>query len=405
MNVLIAIDSFKGSMTSLEAAGAIEEGIIRACLGVNTAADIDANIDANKDTDIDASIIANVAISPVADGGEGTLRALTEGMYGELRTSVVSDPLCGKVTAEWGIIETETAEKIAIIEMASAAGLSLLKPTELNPLNTTTYGVGELIRAAIDEGCRKFIVGIGGSATNDGGVGMLMALGYEFLDEDGNRIELGAKGLKNLAAISSDRVIPELKECTFRIACDVVNPLCGENGCSAVFGPQKGATPEMISDMDGWLSRFAEISKGDADYPGCGAAGGMGYAFLTFTNATLERGIDIVLEETGLSGKIAKADIVVTGEGKIDSQTVMGKAPIGVAKLAKKFGKTVIAFCGSVSEDGYICNEHGIDAIFPIVRGPVNLEEALDKNNAVRNLTDTAEQVFRIICEKNCPHG
>ena len=266
----------------------------------------------------------------------------------------------------------------------------------------TTYGVGEVIKDAISKGCRHFIVGIGGSATNDGGIGMLQALGYEFLDIHDKPIMLGAKGLASLHSIKTDNVMPELKDCIFNIACDVTNPLCGENGCSAVYGPQKGATPEMIQDMDYWLDRYGALakkvsSKADKDYAGAGAAGGLGFAFLSFTNATLKSGIQIILDEINIEADIKNADIVVTGEGRLDSQTVQGKAPIGVAKLAKKYGKKVIAFSGCVTDDAEVCNEHGIDAFFPITRGVTTLEEALDTDQAQKNLSATAYQVFRLL--------
>lgn len=369
MKTVIAIDSFKGSLSSVEAAKAIEKGIKRAC-------------------------DCEVVISPIADGGEGTVDALAKGMAGVLKTTEVTGPLGEKVTAEWGLI-SDGNSKTAIIEMASAAGIALLDREKLNPLNTTTYGVGELINKAIDEGCRRFIVGIGGSATNDGGMGMLKALGFEFLDESDNPIPDGVKGLEKLCSVSDKKVNPKLAQCSFRVACDVTNPLCGENGCSAIFGPQKGATPKMIKDMDAWLQNYARITGGDATYPGTGAAGGMGYAFLNFTNAGLEPGIDIVLSETKLEEKIKDADIVITGEGRMDAQTVMGKAPAGVAKLAKKYGKRVLAFCGCASEDARVCNENGIDAFFPILTNVVTLDEALDKEVASANLELTAEQVFR----------
>lgn len=231
---------------------------------------------------------------------------------------------------------------------------------------------------------------------------MLTALGYAFLDKNGNQIVLGAKGLRDLNKIKTDNVLPELKYCEFNIACDVTNPLCGESGCSAVYGPQKGATAEMIQDMDCWLRAYAEIakdvsSKADKDYAGAGAAGGLGFAFLSFTNATLKSGIQIILDEINIEADIKNADIVVTGEGRLDSQTVQGKAPIGVAKLAKKYGKKVIAFSGCVTDDAEVCNEHGIDAYFPVLRGVTTLEEALDTNNAYKNLTATAYQVFRLL--------
>ncbi len=342
---------------------------------------------------------AEVLVKPLADGGEGTVEALAETSHAEMVEIQVNGPLVKPVIAKYCIFkDTNTA----VIEMAAASGITLISLEERNPLETTTYGVGELIKDAIKKGCRRFIIGIGGSATNDGGAGMLTALGYEFLDKNNTPIAMGAKGLKNLHRIKNDNVLPELKECHFNIACDVTNPLCGENGCSAVYGPQKGATPEMIQDMDCWLRAYAEIakdvsSKADKDYAGAGAAGGLGFAFLSFTNATLKSGIQIILDEINIEADIKKADIVVTGEGRLDSQTVQGKAPIGVAKLAKKYGKKVIAFSGCVTDDAEACNEHGIDAFFPILRGVTTLDEALDANNAYKNLSAAAYQVFRLL--------
>lgn len=375
MNVFIAIDSFKGSLSSLQAGNAVKEAVLR----------LDGN--------------AEVVVRALADGGEGTVDALASDLDSEMIGLEVRGPLLKPTIAKYCILkDTHTA----VIEMASAAGITLISSEEKNPLETTTYGVGELILDAINRGCRRFIIGIGGSATNDGGTGMLTALGYEFLDCENNPIALGAKGLKDLCKIKTDNVIPDLKECSFHIACDVTNPLCGKNGCSAVFGLQKGATPQMIADMDAWLENFAEIAKtvsdkADKDCAGAGAAGGLGFAFLSFTNAVLKSGIHIVLEETNMEKAIKNADIVVTGEGRLDSQTVMGKAPIGVAKLAKKHHKKVIAFSGCVTDDAEVCNQHGIDAFFPILRGVTTLEEALDTDNAYKNLTATAYQVFRLL--------
>ncbi len=375
MKIVIAIDSFKGSLSSLQAGNAVKDAIYR----------LDNN--------------AKVVIKPLADGGEGTVLALAESTDSQIVELEVKGPLLKPVTAKYCILK---ATNTAVIEMASASGITLISEQEKNPLETTTYGVGELIKDAIKKGCRRFIVGIGGSATNDGGTGMLTALGYQFLDKNGNPILLGAKGLKNLNKIKTDNVLPELKECTFNIACDVTNPLCGENGCSAVFGAQKGATQEMIKDMDKWLDNYSKIAKtisakANKDHAGAGAAGGLGFAFLSFTNAILKSGVDIILQEINLEADIKDADIVVTGEGRLDSQTVMGKAPIGVAALAKRYGKKVIAFSGCVTEDTEICNQYGIDAFFPILRNITTLPEALDTNNAYKNLTATAYQVFRLI--------
>lgn len=293
--------------------------------------------------------------------------------------------------AEWGVLENNTA----VIEMASAAGIILLGGKPFDPLITSTYGVGQLIKEAVGCGIRNFIIGIGGSATNDGGAGMLEALGFEFLDADGNPIPRGAAGLSKLRTISDAHADPLLKDCTFRIVCDVQNPLCGPNGCSRVFGPQKGATEAQIVQMDAWLRNYAVISGGDPDAPGAGAAGGLGYAFMTFLNSSLERGIDVVIEATGLESHIAEADLVITGEGRIDSQTVMGKAPSGVAALAKRYNKKVIAFCGIATEDSNVCCDQGIDVICPIKSDSITIEEAMKKDVASENLVAAAEQIIR----------
>lgn len=376
MKVVIAIDSLKGSLSSLEAGKAIAEGILKA----------------DSHTEIE--------ISPLADGGEGTVEALTTGMGGNIESICVTGPLKENVLCQYGIVKDT-----AIIEMASAAGITLLEKKQRNPLYTTTYGVGEMIKDAIKKGCRRFIIGIGGSATNDGGIGMLQALGYGFLNKEKKQVSYGAIGLSELEEITTENVVPELKECRFYIACDVTNPLCGEKGSSAVFGPQKGADKQMIADMDKWMERYAKLAKkavpnADSTYPGTGAAGGLGFAFLTFTNAVLQSGIDMVLQETNLEEKIKTAHVVVTGEGRLDEQTAMGKAPIGVARLAKKHGKIVIGFAGSVTKDAVLCNENGMDAYFPILRSVVTLEEAMEKERAKQNMTDTAEQVFRLLFAK-----
>ncbi len=379
MKVVVAIDSFKGSLSSMEAGQAIAEGVKRIYQS------------------------AEVVVRPLADGGEGTVEALVEGMGGIFVTKEVTGPLGEKVEAVYGVIESkEDSSKTAIIEMSATAGITLVPEESRNPMNTTTYGVGELILDAIERGCRHFIVGIGGSATNDGGVGMLQALGYDFLTREGAAISYGGNGLRELVSIEDTNVHPKLKECTFKVACDVTNPLCGENGSSAIFGPQKGATPEMVQELDQLLLHYTELSKeinanADRFYPGTGAAGGMGFAFLTYTNATLESGIQIVLTETKLEEFIKNADFVVTGEGRLDGQTALGKAPIGVADLAKKHQKKVLAFAGAVTPDAKECNQHGIDAFFPILREIVTLKEAMDKENAHRNMVDTVEQVFRVV--------
>lgn len=374
LKVVAAIDSFKGSMSSLEAGQAAREGILRAVPD------------------------ACVQVCPLADGGEGTMEALVEALGGERRRVEVAGPLGTPVTCTYGIIPEA---KTAVMEMSQAAGITLVPEEKRNPMDTTTFGVGEMIRDAIEKGCRKFIMGIGGSATNDGGAGMLMALGYDLLDQEGRPIPYGAAGLEKLVKIGTDHVLPQLSQCTFTIACDVDNPLCGSRGCSAVFGPQKGADEAMIRQMDQWLERFAHLAKtvfpgADPDLPGSGAAGGLGFAFRTFLNGSLESGIQIVIRETGLEAYIQDADVVITGEGRLDEQTAMGKAPAGVASLGKKYKKTVIAVAGSVAPSARVCNEKGIDAYFPILRGICTLQEAMAPENAKRNMADTTEQIFRL---------
>ena len=379
MKVVVAIDSLKGSLSSLEAGQAIKEGV---------------------------QVVypeADVVVRPLADGGEGTVEALAIGMGGELVHVSVTGPLGDAVTAEYGILKADgTRPKTAIIEMSAAAGITLVPDEKRNPMHTTTFGVGELIKDAIDNGCRHFIVGIGGSATNDGGIGMLQALGYDFLDKDGAPVGYGGTGLQSIARIQAENVLPELKDCTFRVACDVTNPLCGPMGSSAIYGPQKGATPEMVKELDEALLHYAELSKETFDhadrlYPGTGAAGGMGFAFLTYTNAVLESGIKIVLEETGLEEVMKDADFVITGEGRLDSQTALGKAPIGVAHLAKKHDKKVLAFAGCLTPDAGVCNENGIDAFFPILRRVITVQEAMETETARENMIRSVEQVFRLI--------
>lgn len=375
MKIVVSIDSFKGSLSSLEAGNAIKEGISKVMQD------------------------AEVCVKPLADGGEGTVDALTHGMDGVIHDVQVTGPLGNPVRCSYGVIaKTHTA----IIEMSGAAGITLVEKQKRNPLMTTTFGVGEVIKDAILKGCRHFIIGIGGSATNDGGIGMLQALGFGILDQEGNQVPFGAKGLEAIAQINSQDAIPELKECTFRVACDVDNPLYGSLGCSVVFGPQKGTDEEMVRKMDQWMVHYATmtqqfVTKADPNQKGAGAAGGLGFAFQTFLNASLEPGINIVLEETELEKEIKKADFVITGEGRLDDQTVMGKAPIGVAKLAKKYQKPVIAFAGCLAEKAYVCNEAGIDAFFPILREIVSESKAMEKETASKNLTATVEQVFRLM--------
>ncbi len=374
MKIVIAIDSFKGSLSSSDAANAVSLGIRRSVGD------------------------ADIAAYQLADGGEGTVDAIVSSTGGTICNVQVEDPLGRTIDASYGIINGNTA----VIEMASAAGITLLRDDEKNPLYTSTYGVGQMIIDAITCGCRNFIIGIGGSATNDGGVGMLMALGFTFCDKDGKSIRKGAIGLRDLYSISCENTMPELCECNFCVACDVKNVLCGTNGCSYVFGPQKGATEVMIKDMDMWLMNYAKLSSqviesSDMNFPGSGAAGGMGFALRTFLGAELKPGIGIVLDAIGIEKDMRDADFVITGEGRLDGQSCMGKAPVGVALLAKKYSVPVIAFSGSVTEDASVLNEYGIDAYFPILRAPCSIEEAMEKNSAFSNLASAAEQTFKLI--------
>ena len=363
MKILIAIDSFKGSLSSKEAGEAIKSGILRVVPD------------------------ADVVISPLADGGEGTVETLVEALGGSLETVRVKGPLFQEVEAHYGILteleksqaETESNThwetltkiyskthsdtypktkfspkdgKLAVMEMSQASGITLVSPEERNPLKTSSYGVGEMILDAYHKGCRRFLIGIGGSATNDGGIGMLSALGFRFTKEDGEEILPIGEGLKDLAGIENTSVPEGLLQCSFQIACDVENPLYGENGASLIYGFQKGGNKEMLSQMDLWMKHYSELVKdhnpaANSEAPGSGAAGGLGFAFRSFLQGELKSGVSLILEETGFSEKMQGADLVITGEGRLDEQSAMGKAPIGVAKLAKEQGIPVIAFAGA----------------------------------------------------------
>ena len=378
MKVVIAIDSFKGSLSSVEAGNAAARGVKRVFP--------------------DAECI----VSPLADGGEGTVDALVAGMGGEFREVEVTGPDGRPTEARYGLLPGGTA----VMEMAQAAGITLVSGAARNPLRTTTYGVGEMIRDAAANGAKRIVMGIGGSATNDGGAGMLQALGWRLLDASGKDIQRGGAGLADISRIESPDAdaYADVSGLSFRIACDVTNPLCGPNGASAVFGPQKGATPEMVAALDAALARFAAVATaslgatGDAaSAPGAGAAGGLGYAFKTFLGAELTQGVDLVLQETRLDDAMRDVDVVVTGEGRLDGQTAMGKAPIGVARLAKRHYAQVLAFAGCLGDGVEALNEAGIDAYFPILRRVVTLEEALDRTAAAANLADAVEQAFRLL--------
>lgn len=375
MKVVIAIDSLKGSLSSMEAGMAIKDGILA------------------------AKPDAEVIVKPLADGGEGTTDALIEGMNGERIDLTVTGPMHTPVDAYYGYLkDTNTA----VMEMASAAGITLVPDSEKNPLLATSYGVGEMINDAIQRGCRNFIIGIGGSVTNDGGIGMLKALGVRFLDENGEDAGEGGQALAKVARIDVSGMNPLLKECHIQVACDVNNPLCGENGSTYVYGPQKGVTEDMKKTLDEAMAHFARVTSEtlETDYmntPGAGAAGGLGYAFLAYTSAALTPGIELILDAVGLEEELSGADVVVTGEGRLDFQTAMGKAPVGVARLAKKYNAKVIAFAGSVTKEATACNKEGIDAFFPILRSVCTLAEAMDPVAARNNMTATVEQVFRLL--------
>ncbi|MBT2733222.1 glycerate kinase [Bacillus sp. ISL-7] len=354
MKIVIAPDSFKESLSALEAAESIEKGFKR--------------------------VIPNAEYVkvPMADGGEGTVQSLVDATRGEIISKTVTGPLGDPVDAFFGILGNKTT---AVIEMAAASGLHLVPAEKRNPLVTTTKGTGELIAAALDHGVNHIIIGIGGSATNDGGAGMAKALGARLLDKNGMEIGEGGGALYHLASINLSEFDPRLAPIKIEVACDVDNPLTGEKGASAIFGPQKGATLEMIAELDKNLGHFAAVVERDLgkkinDVPGAGAAGGLGGGLLAFLPSELKRGVEIVIEATGLSHIVKDADLVITGEGKIDGQTIFGKTPIGVAKTAKKYGVPVVGIAGNVSKDSYVVHEYGIDAIFSIVPGVILLEDA-----------------------------
>lgn len=426
--ILVAVDSFKGSMTSLEAGNAIKKGI-KSIL---------------PDTE--------VRVRPVADGGEGTTDALIYGRDGVSRERCyVTGPLGDRITAEYTIYNAADG-RTAVMEMAAAAGLPLVPENRRDPMHTTTYGVGEMINDAVSKGCERFIIGIGGSATNDGGIGMLQALGFSCLDVNGHEVPYGAEGLGVLerivipgkmlvrknsselavadpvdtpivgtAAISGAGAVDEscvddddfayrLSRCTFSIACDVTNSLVGELGCSRVFAPQKGADAETVEIMDGYMKNYADVversaeGKSDRNTPGAGAAGGLGYAFLMFLGGKLMPGIDIVLSEIGLEADVEWADTVITGEGRIDAQTMMGKTPLGVAKLAKKHGKYVIAIGGCLGDGAENCVKEGLFNECYAVNNVLGIDDsdseqvrtAMKPENAAANLTTCAAKITEL---------
>ncbi|MDU7148950.1 MAG: glycerate kinase [Clostridium sp.] len=374
MKFILAPDSFKESMTSKDACNAMERGIKKV---------------------IKDAICIKV---PMADGGEGTVEALVEATEGRFVSAVVTDPLGHrKIKATYGILGN--GEK-AIIEMASASGIHLVEGKNRNPLITTTYGTGELILDAINRGIKHIIIGIGGSATNDGGAGMIQALGAHLLDKEGKELNFGGSELIKLNTIDLTNFDKRLNDVIFEVACDVNNPLIGENGASRIFGPQKGATEDMIIQLDEALANYAEVIKRElgidvANVEGAGAAGGVGAALLAFFNGRLKSGIELIIKHTDLENKIKEADFVFTGEGSIDRQTIFGKTPMGVASVAKKSGVKTIAFAGKIDEGSENLYDVGINSIFGIIRGVCSLEEAL-KNGEI-NLEKTVENVVRTL--------
>ena len=353
MKIVVAPDSFKGSLTAVEVSDAIEQGI--------------------REIFPESEIIK----IPMADGGDGTVQCLVNATGGKILREKVTGPLGDEVLASYGILGDK---KTAVIEMAEASGLTLVPENKRNPLITTTYGTGQLIKAALDQGCKKMIIGIGGSATNDAGAGMVQALGAKLLDKDGEEIGFGGGELKEVFRIDTIYLDNRLSETKVLIASDVNNPLCGPKGAARVYGPQKGATPEMIKKLDESLAYFAEIIKRDLnkdikDIPGAGAAGGLGASFMAFLNAELRPGIEIIIEIVKLEQAIKNADLVVTGEGKIDSQTIYGKAPIGVAKIAKKYNVPVIAVAAIIGDDADIVHQYGINTLIKISEPPMSLAE------------------------------
>ena len=357
MKIVVAPDSFKGSLTAIEVSDAIEQGI--------------------REVFPEAEIVK----IPMADGGDGTVQCLVNATGGKILREKVTAPLGDEVLASYGILGDK---KTAVIEMAEASGLTLVPEGRRNPLMTTTYGTGQLIKAALDQGCRKMIIGIGGSATNDGGAGMLQALGVKLLNQEGKEVGFGGGELKKIVKIDIGCMNSRLSDIKVLVASDVNNPLCGPQGASRIYGPQKGATPEMIKKLDESLSYFAELIKRDLnkdvkDIPGAGAAGGLGASLMAFLDAELRPGIEIMIEIVKLEQAIQDADLVITGEGKIDSQTIYGKAPIGVAKIAKKYNIPVIAVAAIIGDDADIVHQYGINTLIKISEPPMSLAEPKSK--------------------------
>ena len=373
MKVVIAPQSFKGSISALDAARAMEEGVLRAVPHAET------------------------VLVPVADGGDGTLETLVEATGGVIRSATVTGPIGKAVTAEWGALGDG---QTAVIEMARTSGLALLSFTERDPLRATTYGLGEAIREAFDAGFRSFIVGIGGSATNDGGAGMAQALGVRLLDETGKDLPPGGAALADLRSIDMSGLDERAIGARFSVACDVSNPLTGPEGASAVYGPQKGATPDMVEQLDAALSNLARVVERDIGasidtVPGSGAAGGLGGGMMAFLGGSLRAGVDIVLDHVGLDEKLEGADLVITGEGQLDFQTIYNKAPIGVARRAKQRNIPVIAICGSLGRGFEDVHAEGIDAVASILSAPMTLDEASARSGEL--IADAVAEAMRFM--------
>lgn len=375
MKAVIAFNSFKGSLTSLEAGKAAEEGLLAVFPD------------------------ANVKVFSLADGGEGTLETAQAIFGGHIQRAEVKGPLGDKIVTKYMVSGSHTK---CVIEIAKICGITMIDRSQRDIMKATSYGIGEVIKNAIQRGVRRFIVGLGGSATNDGGVGMLMALGYDFLKKTGEPIELGAAGLENLSKISSEHVIPELKDCSFILASDVINPLTGKSGAAYVFGHQKGADEEQIKKIDRWMKKYATLTKAlisdaDPNARGAGAAGGLGFAFEAYLKARYASGADLMIKAAHIEDEIKDADFVITGEGKLDEQTFDGKGPYKIALLAKKYHKKVIAFAGKVALDDKTLKADGFDYAMSINSPNDTLEASMDKEKAKANLKEAVREEFAAI--------
>ena len=373
MKIIIAPQEFKESLTGIQIARAMQEGVLRVW------------------PEADAHLV------PVADGGDGTLQSLVDASGGQILTAVVDDPLGRPIEAIWGALGDG---RTAVIEMARSSGIALLKPDERDPLVTTTYGVGQLMSLALDAGYRNFIIGIGGSATNDGGAGMAQALGARLMDSEGNDLVRGGGALANIHEIDVSTFDPRLSETTIDVACDVNNPLCGETGASAIFGPQKGADPETVQFLDNALERFGTLLNRDLgrevmDTPGAGAAGGLGAGLMAFTNAQLRTGADIVIDALDLNTRLSGASLVIVGEGQTDHSTMFNKAPVAVAQRAKALGIPTVAISGSLGKGFEGIHDLGIDAAFSILDHCMTLEDAISETATL--VSDATEQVCRAL--------